>query len=141
MSAPRRETLAEIASEAHDAFDEVARERIVQAGIGPFEAELDAALDAVYEHERTRLSMAVVYLAEMESEHFQWRAVGRSEEEARAALVKVWDAHAEQIADDDRGFADIMAGVVAVEHYGVNVHRAPLGVGLRDGEEVTTCHL
>ncbi len=72
----------------------------------------------------------------MESQHYSWHAIGHTEDEARDALAKVWDAHMERVADDSFGYGDVLPGAQAVEDYGANVYPIRLGVGLRDGAEI-----
>ncbi len=71
------------------------------------------------------------YIAEMESEHFTWQALGRDEDDARRALAEVWE-RALVGADVD----EPMTGAQALDAYGVNVWPMTVGVGYRDGEPV-----
>lgn len=73
-----------------------------------------------------------MWVAEMESEHFSWRAAGRTEPEACAALAAAWDRHM-GIIHEQTGGLPVLTGEMAVADYGARTWEALAGVGLMDG--------
>lgn len=76
----------------------------------------------------------VVYVAEMESERFTWMGIGRTPEEAVAAIGKRWDRQ-----QRDRGgnlfWDDTDTGESLPEYYGVNVRKMRIGEGYMETDE------
>jgi hypothetical protein len=84
--------------------------------------------------------MEPMIVAEMETEHYSWLALGRDEAEAREALVATLIAHARQCGNEGSWCFDGMDPdpVAALEYYGARFHEVEPGQGLRDGSPVYT---
>jgi hypothetical protein len=80
-----------------------------------------------------------VIVAEMETEHYSWLALGRDEAHAREALLAAMVAHARQPGNEGAWCFSGMDPdpVAALEYYGVRFHKIEPGQGLRDGAPVT----
>ena len=65
-----------------------------------------------------------LFIAELETRHFSFRAVGSSEDDARKTMKKAWRKHAKQYGPNVAPFSDYEDGV--------NVWEASLGTMLRD---------
>lgn len=70
-------------------------------------------------------------LATVDTGNFEWAALGRTEAECRVALVRAYDAHAE-----DDGLADPGYMLELVATGDVNYVEIEVGVALRDGSPV-----
>lgn len=77
-------------------------------------------------------------IAEMDTEHYSWLALGEDEVQAREGLLKVMRAHAVQTDPHNTWSFDGLDPdpVAALEYYGVNYHEVEPGQGLRDGSPV-----
>ena len=75
-----------------------------------------------------------MWVATMETEHFGWTAVDRTEAGALAALIAGWDRHMLRHAGDfDRDGFTPMSGAQAVNEYGASAEKFALGQARRDG--------
>jgi hypothetical protein len=73
----------------------------------------------------------------MESEHYEWLAVGATMEEAMAGLREVWDSHMKPLKREGAlTWAEWVKerGESPADYYGANVRRCALGKGYRDGD-------
>lgn len=76
-----------------------------------------------------------MWLAEMETEHYSWQALGLTRDEALEALAAGWSAHREQLAEDGEL---LMLPAAALAHYEPHVVELRPGVCLRDGSEIAS---
>ena len=75
-----------------------------------------------------------MWIAEMETEHFSWRAFGTTQTQAREALEAGWLAHLTQYgvgAEDD-----VLSPEAALDYYEPAIYRVRPGVCLRDGSQI-----
>lgn len=77
----------------------------------------------------------VVWVAEMHTEHYQFTGVGRTKEEAEAALAKRWNLHAKHrnINRWNQGMGD---SPTVGEYYGMWNRPLKIGEGYMDSESV-----
>jgi hypothetical protein len=72
-----------------------------------------------------------MYVAEMETEHYSFIALGKTRAEAMRALAGGWDKHAAQYGD-----AVAMSAERALDYYGANTFRLSVGGCARDYAEL-----
>jgi hypothetical protein len=96
-------------------------------------AEWDAARK-VLEKSGTASPKALV-VASMDSESKEWIAVGRTEEEARAGLVKRWNEIVPALGGETWDKANGGHGGDAGDYYGVRIQHVVLGKGYCDSED------
>lgn len=75
-----------------------------------------------------------VWVAEMESESFSWIAVGKTPEEAAAALGRRWDKHVLQMDGAIPKWSEGFNGTPVWEYYAMWVRELQIGKGYRDSE-------
>lgn len=73
-----------------------------------------------------------MWLAEMDSEHFTWRAVAPTRDEAMAAVARAWDG----ATDPEREAT--FSGEVALHYFGAGATEIKIGAGYRDGRLIAT---
>lgn len=71
-----------------------------------------------------------MWIAELETRHYSWRAFGHSEAQARAAMERGWNIHRRRGGYRAEPFATFADDVV--------VYEAVAGVALQDGAEILT---
>jgi hypothetical protein len=87
---------------------------------------------------------AFVYVAEMDTEHYKWVAVGRTAKDAEAALAARWNKHVEDVGRHDpeakppswkKGFGGGETSETVGDYYGMWVRRMRVGQGYMEDEE------
>lgn len=101
--------------------------------------QVDEALTVALEADSGAPAGPGRYVAEMETDHYSWRATGSTEALARAALAEGWDAHLAAVALEDGGPGSAepdSTGEQALDYYGARVWQSRIGVCYRDETEV-----
>lgn len=84
--------------------------------------------------------MKTVWVATMDTEHYEWVAVGATPKEAMTALKDRWDRHILSIPKRERGAGmtwrqfQKAEGQTPAEHYGAWCRKLVLGRGYLDDE-------
>jgi hypothetical protein len=77
------------------------------------------------------------YLAEMETEHYSWRALGHTEDQARDAIEQAWIAHHEALNLGPSDYDYVVTPDDLNDYYGVRVTQLEVGSGYRDESKLT----